>query len=52
MTGRAKPAAKEETASEAGQAETPAPPQAKKERGDPWTEPCPQCGLLGCRRHA
>ena len=21
-------------------------------RGDPWSEPCPVCGLLGCRRHA
>lgn len=29
-------------------------PKAKKaaKRGDPWEEPCPVCGLLGCRRHA
>lgn len=32
--------------------DTPQPAPQKKDRGDPWKEPCPVCGLLGCVRHA
>jgi hypothetical protein len=29
----------------------PAKKATSSKRGDPWEEPCPVCGLLGCRRH-
>jgi hypothetical protein len=46
-----KPAEPEPEAEQQSEAEAKAEPKHAK-RGDPWDEPCPVCGLLGCRRHA